>query len=160
CLTTRNYPGYGTPLSNTYADTRSPYDPAVNHGWRKFMTLLRPPTNQIVYARLTADAQTMPGCAGHTDFDDVTLRQVESLPRVGGRADYATFVNYDSLGVDPYDWNKVYVGTVEQSSPDYQLAHTGRVWKSLLAGGVIHWNLVTRSTYKDNVQDGILSAPL
>jgi hypothetical protein len=162
CSSLLPFPGMGTTAfnSNTFVDFSKIYDPAVNNGWRKFMTLVTPPTEQVVYVGLQIGAmQIMPNCPGQTYIDDVTFRQVESLPKVGGRSDENALVNYDPIVVDPEDVNTVYVGTQAAGSTDYQLTNTGGVWKARLDGQVTHWSHVTESNHGDNVEDGILSAP-
>ncbi len=158
CSTLQQFPGMGTFNSNPWVDASSTYDAAVNNGWRLFTTQLRPPTNQTVYARLTLDALSNPGCAGHTYLDDVSLRQIDSLPKVGGSIS-PTFVFYGPLVVDPYNADTVYVGTTGGSIPDFQVADTAGVWKSSVVAGVTHWEHVTRANHGDNVEDGIYSAP-
>jgi hypothetical protein len=155
CASPVEFPGYHFYNSNIW-NYSHPNADVLQNGWRKYVGRFRSPAVPTVYARLEVATEQQPGlnCAGHTTFDDVTMRKVESLPKAGGNSAIFTFVNYDAIVVDPYDVNKVYVGTFQGSSPDFQLADSAGVW-NLYAwqSGVPLWKLVTRSTYDDNVDD-------
>ncbi|HEU5182448.1 MAG TPA: hypothetical protein VFW45_16805 [Candidatus Polarisedimenticolia bacterium] len=152
-------------------DTNLSYDSNVNGGWRYFETRIRP-LDGAAYVIFEVDANCSAGSVGTTWIDDVELVQegfsetppVGRLPRVGGSAPETTWVNYRNIVVDPTSAGTIYVSTgpnfvggPSSSYPNPLLADSGGVWKT--TDGGTSWDLTTRSAYRDNVLDGILSAP-
>lgn len=150
-------------------DPNLQYDLGVNNGWRYFETRIQP-LDRAGYLIFELDANCGTGSVGTTWIDDVQLVQeggtpgIGKLPRVGGSAPDTSWVNYVHLAVDPTSANTIYVSTgisfvggSSSSYPNILLADSSGVWKT--TNGGTSWDLTTRSAYKDNVLDGILSAP-
>jgi hypothetical protein len=149
-------------------DSNLHYDPGVNNGWRYFETRIQPHAG---YLKFELDVYCGAGSAGTLWMDDVQLVQeggvagIGKLPRVGGSAPYSNWVNYVHVAADPSSANTIYVSTgisflggrAASSYPSPLLADDSGVWKT--TDGGTSWNLTTRTSYKDNVLDGLLSAP-
>jgi len=131
-------------------------------GWRKFESLFRvPATAQSVTLKFFTVPDGGP-CTGSTWVDDVSIVPTHGLPKVAGSLESPSFTDFGPLVLDPTDpdSNTIYVGT-RSGTANLFGADTLGVWKSHLNTTLqrIEWDLVTRTSYRDNVLDGVISAP-
>jgi hypothetical protein len=156
-----DWPGHpGQNFSNPWADGTAPSYSSQHGGWRKFETLVRMP-ERVASVQFNVYSASNPGCGGYTWIDDVTMQRVQSLPRLGGYGAQPYFSNYDDVVVDPLNLtqNTIYVGTMIYTGQSFEsFAETSGLFKSTDGGAT--WKHVTRGWYKDNVLDGVLSAPV
>jgi len=136
---------------------------AETGGWRKFESLFRVPASAHSVKLGFFTAPDGGPCTGSTWVDDVSIVPTHGLPKVNGGVglgDSLAFVDFGALVLDPTDPNTIYVGTREGWSTLFG-ADTAGIWKSHWNTTLqrIEWDLVTRASYRDNVLDGVISAP-
>jgi len=144
-------------------------DSNLHYGWRHFETRIRP-LDRAAFMTFDLIASCGTGSVGTTWIDQVELTPVAGLPGIGklpptgGQAHLAQHINYLHIVVDSQNDQVAYVGTgpnlargIDASNANFQLADTAGIWKT--EDGGTTWRLTTNTSYRDNVLDGIVSAP-
>jgi hypothetical protein len=163
---TAEWPGYpgdgwshawGTPLPSGNGEFSG--EAASNNGWRYYETVVRPSEGTVkgaVYFFVDPNG----GCGtGVTYLDDVSVVPYNDLPKNGYRTQSSYFLEYGRLAVDDTNPDTLYVGTFQAGLNDFSMADTGGVYRLTYASSVWSVDLITRSTWHDNVLDGINTAP-
>lgn len=154
-----NWPG---PADYYWATSWQTHD--TTFGWRKFAAIARAP-DTARRARILLQAQALgvgsTWTQADTWVDKVELIEVHGLPSTAGRGDAPVFMDFEQIVVDPQpdQVGTVYVGTTRNGAIDeIDGADTTGIWKTTNGGS--SWEHISRVNYRDNVRDGIDTAPV
>lgn len=118
-----------------------------SYDWRRFETVIRAP-DAALYAQIDFRAGS-----GTVWVDDVSFQATQDLPRVTGRGESPFFASYSTVTAPANDSSGLvaYVGTLRGTMSTLEGTDSAGVWGTFDGGN--HWTLMTRSQWRDNVQE-------
>jgi hypothetical protein len=138
---------------------------SASHDWRRYEATLRVPDEATYVTLKMRSLGDSPGPGSTSWFDDVSFKKTDALPTITGGSQnpetgsiYPYFASYSDIVVDPVDSQILYVSTKGNTTKAFEKhSDAGGIWKT--TDGGLHWSLVTRNHWHDNVMDGAVSLP-